>query len=787
MQPSIPVGTVQPTHIVKNKTCDICHARFARSEHLQRHRRTHTNERPFRCPCCDQAFRRADVRKLHLEACHADDERSHGDLKAYGSTRRKKVRVACDSCRKRKTRCSGSQPCPSCKAIGMSCTYEQPRHEEPPAPPTPKSASVDGQSSHSPSSAEAATAFQADADRLSARIQHSNQSFQWSSINPSQHLGLPLAPAAQPLHDSVAEPQRESIGLGFQPIEATPLDPDPMVMWLGDSAFAPDSYSHYFPLNSISEAFMDHSDTYNFTRDPLLDILAPVPPGVQATSNFGSPSHHELPFDHQPLFSMIRKYFNRRYSASDLNEMDEAFGQVWTSELPSLAIYDTQVLDVFIGLALKHLLATFDLFHEVSLDKNTDASYILALAAVGGLFSSVEGSFKLAMAIYNHSRKLVLKRFNCSMKDDELSTDPAEWLVVTKTLMLLELYGYCSGDRRSHELAEAYHGQLLEAVQHYAMFRKSAPAQIDYQLFKTLAVLDLYRVLLLRRPPSLSLRYVDMLCPKPAALQDQRESLAAGWPEVLSSMLTPGCSIPSASSKSDLLGGLAALSPYVWLVIFESTSPATPGSAMRRPRDFLKRDYVTCASDKWLEAEIRLDPVAPCNLILYHCMNLVIHADLELLHRFFLHSPGNSTSSSSNLLRDFSKVLCNVQDWVASSDSSIASWHAASVMTLVRWTYGQGADHLDSISIDRNIPHSYLSSQDAQRIKLACQQAMVEPPHIAYAVFFATLVLWCRDTLQPEGGSRKAALLLLQGSQFLLAFRISVAHRLYQILNYRTK
>lgn len=278
-----------------------------------------------------------------------------------------------------------------------------------------------------------------------------------------------------------------------------------------------------------------------------------------------------------------------------------------------------------------------------------------------------------------------------------------------------------------------------------------------------------------------------MLCPKPAALQDQRESLAAGWPEVLSSMLTPGCSIPSASSKSDLLGGLAALCPYVWLVIFESTSPATPGSAMRRPRDFFKRDYVTCASDKWLAAEIRLDPVVPCNLILYHCMNLVIHADLELLHRFFLHSPGNSTSSSSNLLRDFSKVLCNVQDWVASSDSSIASWHAASVMTLVRWTYGQGADHLDSISIDRNIPHSYLSSQDAQRIKLACQQAIVEPPHIAYAVFFATLVLWCRDTLQPERGSGKAALLLLQGSQFLLAFRISVAHRLYQILNYRTK
>lgn len=191
------------------------------------------------------------MRKLHLEACHADDERSHGDLQAYGSTRRKKVRVACDSCRKRKTRCSGSQPCPSCKAIGMSCTYEQPRHEEPPAPPTPKSASLDGQSSHSPSSAEAATAFQADADRLSARIQHSNQSFQWSSINPSQHLGLPLAPAAQPLHDAVAEPQRESIGLGFQPIEATPLDPDPMVMWLGDSAFAPDSYSHYFPLNSV--------------------------------------------------------------------------------------------------------------------------------------------------------------------------------------------------------------------------------------------------------------------------------------------------------------------------------------------------------------------------------------------------------------------------------------------------------------------------------------------------------------------------------------------------------
>lgn len=47
--------------------CNICGDRFTRSTTLREHTRTHYNERPFDCPVCHKSFTRRKDRNRHLE------------------------------------------------------------------------------------------------------------------------------------------------------------------------------------------------------------------------------------------------------------------------------------------------------------------------------------------------------------------------------------------------------------------------------------------------------------------------------------------------------------------------------------------------------------------------------------------------------------------------------------------------------------------------------------------------------------------------------------------------
>lgn len=61
-----------------------CNMSFTRSEHLARHKRKHTGERPFTCPYCSKNFSRLDNLRQHKQTVHAyenylskkDDEKS---------------------------------------------------------------------------------------------------------------------------------------------------------------------------------------------------------------------------------------------------------------------------------------------------------------------------------------------------------------------------------------------------------------------------------------------------------------------------------------------------------------------------------------------------------------------------------------------------------------------------------------------------------------------------------------------------------------------------------------
>ncbi|KAK4038858.1 hypothetical protein C8A01DRAFT_17088 [Parachaetomium inaequale] len=54
----------------KRFQCPRCQRRFARLEHLQRHERTHTRERPFPCKRCESRFTRSDLLIRHMRLSH---------------------------------------------------------------------------------------------------------------------------------------------------------------------------------------------------------------------------------------------------------------------------------------------------------------------------------------------------------------------------------------------------------------------------------------------------------------------------------------------------------------------------------------------------------------------------------------------------------------------------------------------------------------------------------------------------------------------------------------------
>ncbi|KAL4968821.1 putative C2H2 transcription factor [Aspergillus stella-maris] len=107
--------------------CSICQSTFRRPEHLKRHFRSHTKEKPFECTQCGRHFSRTDTLHRH--------ELSHHTIGTDGGkdrTHRITVKTfrACYKCALARVRCSGGMPCTRCESRSLECQYPTERRSK---------------------------------------------------------------------------------------------------------------------------------------------------------------------------------------------------------------------------------------------------------------------------------------------------------------------------------------------------------------------------------------------------------------------------------------------------------------------------------------------------------------------------------------------------------------------------------------------------------------------------------------------------------------------------------
>ncbi|KAH7106340.1 hypothetical protein BKA62DRAFT_612026 [Auriculariales sp. MPI-PUGE-AT-0066] len=123
--------------------CPVCQSTFTRPQHVARHMRSHTGDRPYKCQICGDQFARSDLLSRHVNKCHAADKPANSTSRRRGSsnqaaaaTARATIEAAqqqlpvlsqCDQCKHAGLGCDLRSPCTTCHQRRISCTFPRVR------------------------------------------------------------------------------------------------------------------------------------------------------------------------------------------------------------------------------------------------------------------------------------------------------------------------------------------------------------------------------------------------------------------------------------------------------------------------------------------------------------------------------------------------------------------------------------------------------------------------------------------------------------------------------------
>ncbi|KAH8879507.1 hypothetical protein GQ53DRAFT_774903 [Thozetella sp. PMI_491] len=376
--------------------CSVCHRGFARREHLMRHERIHTNEAPFGCEGCGQRFRRQDVFRRHLTGpCAASRQ-------ALEKGRQRASR-ACNQCRVQKLKCDGNVPCRRCAAKSRQCVFGSALDRQP---------SPEEMHGGLPLGEEATSSTAATGSDRTRRQQS-------ASPDPRESVSREEHGSAMALDDEDSLPQQQS-RLSFpSPLESDPLPPVSMAHFLqpNQQALGPWDASHLGAVLDLPDASYDLALDFALWANPTENYY-PFSLTLDSENDFSVATDTQgLPYSPDnpqfPAESQAGSRASPAPGAPGLGYRTPNRGGLpqWLHQLPpNIQSHDTHIVQAFLEEFLANMDAIFPTFSASTVSLNTLPDLILAMAAVGGLFSKVEGSFRVAMSLYTDARRLATGR-----------------------------------------------------------------------------------------------------------------------------------------------------------------------------------------------------------------------------------------------------------------------------------------------------------------------------------------------------------------------------------------
>jgi hypothetical protein len=237
---------------------------------------------------------------------------------------------------------------------------------------------------------------------------------------------------------------------------------------------------------------------------------------------------------------------------------------------------------------------------------------------------------------------------------------------------------------------------------------------IVYSLLESLYILDCYRVILLYRPPSFPWRHANSFA-QPNPWHDRVNELLK-YP---ASLTLHRANAVTPDDRSSFVS-LASLGAYLWPATSLSESAGHPDSLNHDNSHISllwKSDFVEMACEAWL----RRQPEPPLTtLIVYHHINLMLHANPVLIQRF-------AHSSPQAITRDPQKnaVARAVHSWVHGNDYRIAQWHAEQLLSSVE----------SAVAASRSTAGQSDSRLQGRPTSPKAHRPVFEAPHTPYTVY----------------------------------------------------